>query len=107
MALGARRWDVLKLILRKGAVLAGGGIVAGVIVSAATASMMASLLYGVQPHDLLVFLACLSFCLRSHCWPGTFQRGARRRWNPCLPFGEARICRVQIEYFAAMKGRLQ
>jgi hypothetical protein len=34
-----------------------GGIVAGVIVSAATASMTASLLYGVQPHDLLVFLA--------------------------------------------------
>jgi putative ABC transport system permease protein len=57
MALGARRWDVLKLILRKGAVLAGVGIVVGVIVSAATASMMASLLYGVHPRDLLVFLA--------------------------------------------------
>jgi putative ABC transport system permease protein len=57
MALGARRWDVLKMILQKGVVLAGVGIVAGVIVSAATASMMASLLYGVHPHDLLVFLA--------------------------------------------------
>jgi predicted permease len=56
MALGARRWDVLKLILSKGIVLAGVGIVVGVIVSAATASMMASLLYGVHPHDLLVFL---------------------------------------------------
>jgi hypothetical protein len=57
MALGVRRWDVLKLILSKGAVLVGVGIVAGVIVSAAAASMMASLLYGVHPHDLLVFLA--------------------------------------------------
>jgi predicted permease len=56
MALGARRWDVLKLILSKGIVLAGVGIVVGVIVSAVTASMMASLLYGVHPHDLLVFL---------------------------------------------------
>ncbi|HXX17621.1 MAG TPA: ABC transporter permease [Candidatus Eremiobacteraceae bacterium] len=56
MALGARRWDVLKLILRKGIVLASLGIVAGVIVSAATVSMMASLLYGVHPHDLVVFL---------------------------------------------------
>jgi putative ABC transport system permease protein len=56
MALGARRWDVLKLILGKGLVLASVGIVAGAIVSAATASMMASLLYGVHPHDLLVFL---------------------------------------------------
>jgi predicted permease len=57
MALGARRWDVLKLILGKGVVLAAVGIFAGLVVSAATASMMASLLYGVHPHDLLVFLA--------------------------------------------------
>jgi predicted permease len=57
MALGARRWDVLKLILGKGVVLASVGIVAGAIVAAATASMMASLLYGIHPHDLLVFLA--------------------------------------------------
>jgi ABC-type antimicrobial peptide transport system permease subunit len=57
MALGARRWDVLKLILGKGVVLAGVGIIVGVIFSASTASMMASLLYGVHPHDLVVFLA--------------------------------------------------
>jgi hypothetical protein len=31
------------------------GIVAGVVVSASTASMMASLLYGVRPHDPAVF----------------------------------------------------
>jgi predicted permease len=56
MALGARRWDVLKLILSKGVVLAGVGIGAGMIFSAASASLMASLLYGVRPHDLVVFL---------------------------------------------------
>jgi ABC-type antimicrobial peptide transport system permease subunit len=32
------------------------GIVAGVAFSASTASMMASLLYGVRPHDPAVFL---------------------------------------------------
>src|SRR5205823_9687228 len=48
MALGARRDDILKMFLRKGVVLAGVGIVAGVVVSAATASVMASLLYGVR-----------------------------------------------------------
>jgi len=32
------------------------GIVAGLIFSASTASMMASLLYGVRPHDPAVFL---------------------------------------------------
>lgn len=55
MALGAGRSDVLKLFLQKGVVLAGAGIATGVIVSAATASGMASLLYGVRPHDPAVF----------------------------------------------------
>jgi ABC-type antimicrobial peptide transport system permease subunit len=32
------------------------GIVAGLVVSASTASMMAGLLYGVRPHDPAVFL---------------------------------------------------
>jgi len=56
MALGARRDDILRMFLRKGVVLAGVGIVAGLVFSAATASLMASLLYGVRPHDPAVFL---------------------------------------------------
>jgi predicted permease len=56
MALGARRADILRIFLRKGVALAGVGIVAGVVFSASTASMMASLLYGVRPHDPAVFL---------------------------------------------------
>src|SRR6202045_1184369 len=56
MALGARRDDILKLFLRKGVALAGVGIIAGVVVSASTVSMMASLLYGVRPHDPAVFV---------------------------------------------------
>ena len=51
MALGARRDDILRMFLRKGAALAGAGIVAGVIFSASTASMMATLLYGVAGDD--------------------------------------------------------
>jgi putative ABC transport system permease protein len=56
MALGARPADILKLFVTKGVVLAGVGIIAGVILSASTASMMASLLYGVRPHDPAVFV---------------------------------------------------
>ena len=56
MALGARRDDILRMFLRKGVALAGVGIVAGLVFSASTASMMASLLYGVRPHDPVVFL---------------------------------------------------
>ncbi len=56
MALGAQREDILRMFLRKGCALAGVGVVAGLVVSASTASVMASLLYGVRPHDPAVFL---------------------------------------------------
>ena len=55
MALGATRADIVKLIVTKGIVLASAGVIAGVLLSASTASMMASLLYGVQPYDPAVF----------------------------------------------------
>jgi predicted permease len=57
MALGAERTDILKLIVTKGVVLSTIGILAGVVFSASAASMMASVLYGVRPHDPAVFLA--------------------------------------------------
>ena len=56
MALGARRADILKLILQRGVVLASVGIAAGILFSASTASILATLLYGVRPRDPAVFL---------------------------------------------------
>jgi ABC-type antimicrobial peptide transport system permease subunit len=56
MALGARREDIQRMFLRKGVALAGVGVVAGLVFSASSASVMASLLYGVRPHDPAVFL---------------------------------------------------
>jgi predicted permease len=56
MALGAGRGDILKLILRKGVILAGVGIVVGLLFAASTASMMATLLYGIHAHDPVVLL---------------------------------------------------
>jgi predicted permease len=56
VALGASRADIIKLIVTKGVVLAGIGIIGGMLLSASTASMMASLLYGVRPGDPAVFL---------------------------------------------------
>jgi putative ABC transport system permease protein len=63
MALGARRGDILRLILGKGFALAVVGILAGVVFAAAVASAMASLLYGVRPHDPAVFLAVVLLLL--------------------------------------------
>jgi ABC-type antimicrobial peptide transport system permease subunit len=56
MTLGARPTDIIKLILKKGAALAGFGIVAGMLLAASGAPMLASLLYGVHPFDTAVFL---------------------------------------------------
>jgi predicted permease len=57
MALGAEPADILRLVVAKGVILSIVGIVAGVILAASAASMLASLLYGVRPHDPVVFLA--------------------------------------------------
>ena len=56
VALGAQRPDILKLILGKGLLLAGTGIAIGLILSAIAAPMIAGLLYGVHPIDVIVFV---------------------------------------------------
>jgi predicted permease len=55
MALGASDSDVLTPILSRGLALAATGIAAGALLSAAAVSMIASVLYGVRPHDPIVF----------------------------------------------------
>ena len=57
MALGATRAEILTLILRRGTLLALAGVGAGVLLAAFSASMMSSVLYGVRPHDPVVFAA--------------------------------------------------
>lgn len=55
MALGAQRGDVLRLVAREGMTIAIAGIGAGLIVAFAISRVIASLLYGIQAHDLITF----------------------------------------------------
>lgn len=55
-ALGAQRWNVCVLVLRRGVLLVGLGGVAGVGISLALTRLLGSLLYGVQPTDLATFV---------------------------------------------------
>jgi putative ABC transport system permease protein len=56
-ALGATRSDILILILRRGAVLAGSGMAAGLPITLAASWMMGSLLHGITPEDATVYVA--------------------------------------------------
>jgi putative ABC transport system permease protein len=57
MALGAQRFDVLKLFLANGVFMAGAGIIFGLIAALLLTPLIASLLYGVRPMDPMVFFA--------------------------------------------------
>jgi putative ABC transport system permease protein len=55
LALGAQRRDILKMVLRQGLVLAAAGAGVGLVSALIVSHLMASLLYGVSPTDLLTF----------------------------------------------------
>lgn len=57
MVLGAQPGDVLGLIMRQGALLAGAGIVVGLIAAFALTRLMASLLFGVTATDPATYVA--------------------------------------------------
>jgi putative ABC transport system permease protein len=55
LAMGARREDVLRMILRRAAVLTGAGLGIGLLLAVGLANGVANLIYGVSPNDPAVF----------------------------------------------------
>jgi ABC-type antimicrobial peptide transport system permease subunit len=60
MALGAQRRQVLGMVLRDSLLVSGAAILAGVPLALAGARVMRSMLFGVQPGDMISFLLALS-----------------------------------------------
>jgi putative ABC transport system permease protein len=56
MALGAQRWQVLRLVLGDGLAVAVGGIAIGLAAAALLSQSLGALLYGVDPLDPTTFL---------------------------------------------------
>ncbi|HKV35464.1 MAG TPA: ABC transporter permease [Pyrinomonadaceae bacterium] len=56
VALGAQRVDVFKLIMIRGVVLVGVGVLAGVGASIALGRLLESLLFGVQPNNVITLV---------------------------------------------------
>jgi len=64
MALGARRSDMLTMVLRDAAILLAVGIVIGAAASLASSSILQSMLYGTGPRDLKVMaLVCCAVAI--------------------------------------------
>jgi putative ABC transport system permease protein len=57
MALGARQGDVLRMVVREGAVLAGLGTLAGLGGALALTRFLRGLLFEIQPTDPATFVA--------------------------------------------------
>jgi len=57
LALGAHRSDILTMVLRQGLALAAAGTVLGLTGALIVSHLMAGLLFGVSPHDLLTFVS--------------------------------------------------
>src|SRR5271170_566057 len=57
LALGAHRGDILKMVLRRGLGLAAAGAGLGLTGALIVSHLMAGLLFGVSPHDLLTFVS--------------------------------------------------
>ena len=57
MALGARRADIVALVLRQSVAMTAIGVVAGLVGARSASQLTASLLYGVAAHDTAAFIA--------------------------------------------------
>jgi putative ABC transport system permease protein len=57
MAVGAKPGDVVRLVMREGSVLVGGGLLAGIPAALVSAQLVRSLLFGVGPSDPHIFVA--------------------------------------------------
>ena len=71
IALGASRADVLRMVLRGGANLAFAGVALGLCAAFPLTQLIASMLFGVRPHDPLTFVAVatlLTFSALAACY---------------------------------------
>lgn len=57
MALGARRPEVVRMVMREAAMLLGLGLISGLVLSLLATSAAGSLLFGLQPHDPVTFVS--------------------------------------------------
>lgn len=71
LALGAERWDVLRMVLRDGAKMALTGVTIGLVAALGLTRLMTSLLFGISAHDpvtVAVVVSLLTFVAFAACY---------------------------------------
>jgi predicted permease len=63
IALGAQAGEIVKMIVRQGALLAGAGMVPGIVLAYAAGRAMEGILAGVQPGDGVAFASAIGLCV--------------------------------------------
>lgn len=63
IALGAQAGEIVKMIVRQGALLAGAGIVPGIVLAYAAGRAMEGILAGVKPGDAATFASAIGLCV--------------------------------------------
>ena len=88
MALGATREDILRLVLRRGAIVTGIGLALGIPLALGLSGTLRSLLYGTSARDMLVFttvpLLIIAVALAASYFPA--RRAARVDPNVALRY---------------------
>jgi predicted permease len=63
IALGAQRADIVRMVMRQGALLAAAGVIPGLMIAYIAGRSMQSLLAGVEPADVVTFGAAAALCV--------------------------------------------
>ncbi|HSJ75507.1 MAG TPA: FtsX-like permease family protein, partial [Gemmatimonadales bacterium] len=84
MALGAKRRDVVRLVLFRGASLALGGIALGSLISLLANRSLTSLLHGISSADPVIFMGAALFLFSLTLWANYLPAHRVSRLDPSL-----------------------
>ena len=63
IALGAQRGDIMRMVMRQGAILAAAGVIPGLLIAYAAGRSMQGLLAGIEPADAVTFISAGALCV--------------------------------------------
>jgi predicted permease len=84
MALGAQRWDVLRLVMRESMTLVVIGVVLGLGIAIAASRLVATLLYGLEPRDITTMVTAVGVMVAVSALAGYLPARRASRVDPIV-----------------------